>query len=127
MLTLCSTVVVPTFANATVRIEPLTADEFRALLPHVQHNLCGHPVTQAVLTAEYPGLPQAEKAFWNGDGVALAARPRGGVRGGAAGDTQVAFTDLEFCKFWIETVAPDEMYDRGYDDGMFAMPRRKGN
>lgn len=103
MYTLCSTVVVPSFCSQTLRVEALTPEQFRELLSGVTRNLCGHPVTNAVLCAECPTLPGFEKAFWNGEGVALAARPRGGVRGASqSGDTQVTFSDLEFCKFWVE-------------------------
>jgi len=100
--TLCSTVVAPSFRSSTIHVEGLTPEQARQLLALVNRNLCGHPVTSAVLSSEITTLPTAEKGFWDGTGKAIAARPRGGARGASSGDTQVTFSDLEFCKFWIE-------------------------
>lgn len=96
--TLLSTVVAPDFGGGIIEIKKLTKQQFLDLLPLVDRNLCGHPVTNAVLRAECPTLPDPEKAFWDGTGQALAARPMGGVRGASIqGDTQVTLDGLEFC------------------------------
>jgi len=96
---LLSTVVAPSFRSATLRIEELTCEQFAELLAQVNTNLCGHPATNAVLRQIRPDLPEPVKAFWQGDGVAIAARPRGGVRGASVvGDTPVSLDDLELCK-----------------------------
>lgn len=91
---LLSTVVAPVFAAGDLHLTPvaITPD----LLARVRRNLCGHPVTDGVLRSIYPSLPAPERAFWDGTGVGLAVRPRGGVRGAqASGDTQVTLNDLE--------------------------------
>jgi hypothetical protein len=99
MYYLLSTVVAPSFKSARLEIRELTRDEFIARLGLVTTNLCGHPVTNRVLRDVCPTLPEPQKAFWQGDGVAIAARPRGGVRGASVtGDTPVSLDDLEFCE-----------------------------
>lgn len=100
-ITLCSTVVVPSFDDAMVTIRKMTKKEFVAALKKVTRNLCGHPVTSAVLRAACPTLPESERAFWNGDGIAIAARPKGGVRNGRENEAQITIDDLEFCKFIV--------------------------
>jgi len=101
---------------------PLTADEFVKTVKSAEEikNFCGHPKTTAALNESglnippqltkkdkngepilHPkfGTPQGE--FWDGNGVAVAARPKGGVRSAAAqGDTEVSrLDDLEFLMF----------------------------
>jgi hypothetical protein len=96
---LLSTVVAPSFKSATIKVTELTRDEFLLALAGVNVNLCGHPATIQVLRQHFPTLPEPQKAFWQGDGIALAARPKGGVRGASvAGDTPVTIDELEFCK-----------------------------
>ena len=91
---LLSTVVAPSFVSGSISL--VRVDITPELLAQVTRNLCGHPVTIGVLKDIYPGLPNQEKAFWNGEGEALAIRPKGGVRGASAtGDTQVTLDDLE--------------------------------
>lgn len=100
---LLSTVVAPSFRNATITITELTQDEFLRQLSQVNVNLCGHPVTNQVLRDAYPALPEPKKEFWNGDGIAIAARPRGGVRGASVnGDTVVTLAEMEFCEIAYE-------------------------
>jgi len=92
---LLSTVVAPSFLNQTIRVWELTKDEFLEKLKSVSINFCGHPVTNAVLREHVPTLPFTIRgAFWNGEGHALAARPKGG-------DTQVTIDKLEFVEFFI--------------------------
>jgi hypothetical protein len=96
---LLSTIVAPSFESAVIDVIALSKEEFLELLQQVTDNLCGHPVTNAMLRAEHPSLPEPEKRFWRGDGVAIAARPRGGVRGASVtGDTQVTLDDMEFAR-----------------------------
>jgi len=93
-ITLVSTAVVPAFAHGQLTVVPveLNAD----MLSQVGRNLHGHAATVACLRDLAPDLPQAERGFWDGTGLALAVRPRGGVRGaGQAGDTPVGLADLE--------------------------------
>lgn len=95
-ITLLSTVVAPAFAQGSIDISPVDAEQLPALLAQVSRNLCGHPVTDTVLRAIYPALPALVREFWDGRGVALAVRPRGGVRGSTKeGDTPVTLADLE--------------------------------
>lgn len=95
---LLSTVVSPTFGSGRLEITGLDLDTALECLSQVTDNLCGHPVTNAVLKDVVPELPEPKREFWRGDGIAYAARPKGGVRGaGQAGDTQVTLDDLEFC------------------------------
>lgn len=96
---LLSTVVAPSFRDAVLEITELTQENFLLLLAQVNVNLCGHPVTNQVLRDACPTLPEPKKEFWSGDAIAIAARPRGGVRGASAnGDTVVTLADMEFCK-----------------------------
>jgi hypothetical protein len=102
---LLSTVVAPSFRSATLRIEELTSEQFSELLAQVDTNLCGHPVTNQALRQIRPDLPEPQKAFWQGDGIAIAARPKGGVRGASVtGDTPVTLDDLEFCRITYEAL-----------------------
>ncbi|WP_447859635.1 hypothetical protein [Nitrospira calida] len=95
-LTLLSTVVAPAFVAGRLELQPVSHDALPTLLGRVTRNLCGHPVTDKVLRDLCPSLPPQEKAFWTGQGVGLAIRPKGGVRGaGAQGDVQVTLEDLE--------------------------------
>ena len=101
--TLVSTIVAPAFTDCTISVKALTAEAFADLLPHVTKNMCGHPLTIAALTEAFPNLPPQERGFWDGRGVALAARPKGGVRGAvASGDTAVSLADLEFVEFTVD-------------------------
>jgi len=102
-LTLVSTVVAPKFASGRLELTAVDREYLLTLLKRVTRNLCGHPVTDGVLRAVCPSLPQPERAFWAGEGHALAVRPKGGVRGAQAeGDTQVTIEDLEAVLFtWI--------------------------
>lgn len=94
-LTLLSTVVAPHFGSGTLRLIAVPTAELPQLLEGVTRNLCGHPVTDALLRAACPVLPPQERAFWDGSTTGLAVRPRGGVRGAqAAGDTAVAGLQL---------------------------------
>lgn len=93
-LTLLSTVVAPAFAPGRLTLVPTSITS--GVLDQVTRNLCGHPVTDAVLRAVRPTLPQPERAFWDGATMGLAVRPKGGVRGATQmGDTQVTIQDLE--------------------------------
>jgi hypothetical protein len=105
-VTLVSTVVLPRFPGAgeSFRLEGFgpTREQVQNLLQRVEVNYCGHPATVEALRSVAPDLPDPVKGFWDGKGIALAARPKGGVRGAAAtGDTQVSFEDLEFAVFRI--------------------------
>lgn len=104
-ITLVSTVVAPRFETGQLNIEAVDREYLLALLPKVDRNLCGHPVTDAVLRAECSTLPEPERAFWGGEGFALAVRPRGGVRAARQeGDTEVTLDDLEAVLFRWEAV-----------------------
>lgn len=102
-LTLVSTVVAPSFSAGRLELTPVSPDDLPAYLSNVTRNLCGHPVTDKVLRELCPSLPVPERAFWAGDGHALAVRPKGGVRAARAeGDTEVKLEDLEAVLFqWI--------------------------
>ena len=105
MITLVSTVVAPKFEAGRLELEAVDREYLLALLPRVTRNLCGHPMTDAVLRTECPSLPVPERAFWAGDGFALAVRPRGGVRGARQeGDTEVTLDDLEAVLYRWEAV-----------------------
>jgi hypothetical protein len=107
-ITLLSTVVAPSFEAGLLSVTPVEPAELPGLLPQVTRNLCGHPVTNGVLQEVYPDLPAPEKAFWTGDTVGLAARPKGGVRGASQeGDTKVTLDDLEFAL--VRYVKPGEL------------------
>jgi len=107
-LNLLSTVVAPDFETALCVKIKLSKEEAIDLLPDVVKSFCGHPVTDGVLRSLVPTLPVAEKGkFWNGEGVGLCARPRGGVRLSAQkGDTEVTLEDLEFCLILWVPVGP---------------------
>jgi len=105
-ITLVSTVVLPRFPKEgeAFRLEGFgpTREQVLNMLQRVEVNYCGHPATVEALKAICPDLPAPVKGFWDGKGIALAARPKGGVRGAAAsGDTQVTFDDLEFVVFRV--------------------------
>ena len=97
MITLLSTVVAPEFAAGSLVVKPVDVrNELSILLHQVDRNLCGHPVTNKVLRAICPALPESIKEFWDGSTEGLAVRPKGGVRNAAQeGDTQVTLDDLE--------------------------------
>ena len=104
MITLVSTVVAPKFEAGRLELEAVDREYLLALLPRVTRNLCGHPMTDAVLRALCPSLPQPERAFWNGEGHALAVRPKGGIRGAhQEGDTEVTLDNLEAVLFYWES------------------------
>ena len=104
-ITLVSTVVAPKFGNGRLELTEVDHEYLLVLLPRVTRNLCGHPVTDGVLRAVCPTLPIQERAFWAGDGFALAVRPRGGVRGARQeGDTEVTLDDLEAVLYRWEAV-----------------------
>lgn len=104
-ITLVSTVVAPKFGNGRLELTEVSKEYLLTLLPLVQRNLCGHPITDSVLRALCPSLPQPERAFWGGEGFALAVRPRGGVRAARQeGDTEVTLDDLEAVLFRWEAV-----------------------
>ena len=95
MITLISTVVAPTFKSGTLTVTEVTRD-VESLLSKVTSNLHGHAATVAVLKEIMPTLPEAVRGFWDGSTLALAVRPRGGVRAAnSTGDTQVTLDDLE--------------------------------
>lgn len=104
MISLLSTIVAPAFTDCTIRVQALHRDEFLVLLAAAEQNYCGHPLTWAVLAPHTTDLPAAERGkFWDGTGIAIAARPKGGVRNATVnGDTQVTLADLEFCMFEVE-------------------------
>jgi len=102
--------------------KPLTAEEFAQEIKTADKiiNYCGHPATTDLLresglqippqklvyeadgvTPKLNNFGKPQGAFWNGEGTAIAARPKAGVRGAAAnGDTQVSSLDsLEFIMF----------------------------
>ena len=97
-ITLLSTVVAPSFEDGRLTITSLLReDTIIAALAAVTRNLNGHPLTDAALRAVCPSLPAPERAFWDGSTLALAVRPKGGVRAAASnGDTAVTIDDLEF-------------------------------
>jgi len=101
---------------------PLKSEEFLSILNDADEviNFCGHPITTVKIREAGVTIPdqlmQLDKdgevkinnftkkpqgAFWDGHGVAVAARPKAGVRGSAAaGDTNVSSLDeLEFMRF----------------------------
>jgi len=93
-MVLLSTVVAPAFAAGSLKLTPVKITP--ELLAGVSRNLCGHPLTDAVLRELHPGLPEAERGFWDGSDIGLAIRPRGGVRGArVTGDTPVTLDSLE--------------------------------
>lgn len=95
---LTSTVVAP-FTPCKLLVAALTADEFRVLCEAVTANFCGHPTTLEKLASANLELPAPQKGqFWNMKGIALAARPKGGVRGAAEVELN-ALDQLEFCAF----------------------------
>ena len=94
--TLLSTVVAPAFISGRIEIRAIALSDLPAALATVTVNRCGHPLTIAVLKSIRPDLPEQEKGFWDGSGVGLAIRPKGGVRGSAVtGDTPVTIDGLE--------------------------------
>jgi hypothetical protein len=112
---LISTIVCPTFQLGTLRVgRPITDPELlRKLLSHVWRNFSGHPKTTAVLRTVYPEIPDKDELhkFWTGTGVAIAARPRGGVRNASQnGDTEVTISDLEIVPFVWSTNRKPEIY-----------------
>jgi hypothetical protein len=117
-ITLVSTVVAPTFARGVISIDK-TVTDLTVILPHVTRNLCGHPLTNEVLKSIHTDLPAPEKGFWDGKGIALAVRPKGGVRGAAqTGDTKVGMVDLEAVLFtWHPGCNRDETYNWGVENG----------
>ena len=71
-------------------------NELSILLHQVDRNLCGHPVTNSILRAICPTLPESKREFWDGSTTGLAVRPKGGVRNaGQEGDTRITLDDLE--------------------------------
>jgi hypothetical protein len=103
-ITLVSTVVAPSFSAGRLEITPITTGELPTFLANVTRNLCGHPITDAVLRAVCSTLPMPERAFWTGEGHALAVRPKGGIRGAhQEGDTEVTLDDLEAVLFYWES------------------------
>ena len=105
MITLISTVVAPTFKSGTLTVTEVNRDveSLESLLSKVTFNLHGHAATVAVLKKIMPTLPEAVRGFWDGNTLALAVRPRGGVRAAnSTGDTQVTLGDLEIALVsWI--------------------------
>lgn len=107
-VTLLSTAVVPRFEAGTLRVEPVDLADLPAILRRVTRNLCGHPATNDVLKTLCPTLPVPERGFWDGTGVAVAVRPRGGVRGGHQSDVAVTVDDLEAAVVkWMPDVPGD--------------------
>lgn len=105
-VTLLSTAVVPHFEAGLLRVEPLDPQHLPTVLRRVTRNLCGHPATIAMLRELCPTLPEPERGVWDGTGIAVAVRPRGGVRGG--GDVQVTIADLEVAVVkWIPDTPGD--------------------
>jgi hypothetical protein len=97
---------------------PLTSEQFVSLVKNAEiKNFCGHPATTEILNNSGLNIPDQiiqlnpdgspkknshgfpQGAFWNGVGLAVAARPKGGVRA-AVHDTLVNNLDeLEFLQF----------------------------
>lgn len=102
-INLLSTVVVPSFKDCFVLVKGLNVTEFLDLLKDASANYCGHPLTWQVLAPYVPNLAPAERGkFWDGEGIGIAARPKGGVRVATQnGDTEVTLDDLEFVYFEI--------------------------
>jgi len=101
---------------------PLSADEFVAIVGNAKEleNFCGHPETTKTLNDSgikipaqtmrldsegnsilHPKFKTPMGDFWDGKGIAVAARPRGGVRNTSVeGDTKINSLDnLEFLMF----------------------------
>lgn len=104
---LTSTVVAP-FSPCKVVVAPLTTEQFKELCALVTHNFCGHPITLQKLQDAGVELPTAQKGqFWDMKGIALAARPKGGVRGSAEVELN-ALDELEFCAFAVLNADSEE-------------------
>jgi len=103
MYKLLSTPLVPNMPGCTeitVHVTRLNEQDFLEKLALVQENYHGHEPTVALLREKFPALPPTRRGeFWDGDGDAIAARPKGGVRGG--GDKPVTWEDLEFFEIWV--------------------------
>jgi hypothetical protein len=109
-----STVVAP-FQACKLLVAPLTTEQFKELCSLVAHNFCGHPVTLQKLQEAGVELPAAQKGqFWDMKGVAIAARPLGGVRG--ASEVQLSgLEELEFCAFCaLDPQSEEEQSDLEY-------------
>lgn len=104
---LTSTVIAP-FQPCKLLVAQLTADEFRVLCEGVTQNFCGHPVTLQHLASAGVELPEPQKGqFWDMRGIAIAARPKGGVRGAAEVEID-ALSELEFCAFIVLDPSSEE-------------------
>lgn len=88
---LLSTAVAPKFVSGDLHLMPVA--DLEEALRHVKRNLHGHMPTILALRKLCPDLPDPVREFWDGTGLALAVRPRGGVRGG--GDVELTINDLE--------------------------------
>lgn len=121
-INLVSTALVADWTKKGVLIcTPLTSDEFAEVIINANEvvNFCGHPATTKLLKDSGLAIPDqllqynadgstkinlqggSQGAFWNGQGIAVAARPKGGVRASTAtGDTLVSsLNQLEFLQF----------------------------
>jgi hypothetical protein len=102
-ITLLSTVVAPVFETGTITMQKISTRMSaggKKYLDIVKKNFCGHPLTNDVLKSIRPDLPEPVSGFWDGEGWALAIRPKGGVRAAAqSGDTSVSLNDVEAVLF----------------------------
>jgi len=96
-----------TGTRGAVFFKEITGVQAAALV--ITKNYSSHPVTSKILRENGVVVPDQEltadgkNKFWDGNGYALAARPRGGVRAAAqVGDTQISSLDeLELILFII--------------------------
>lgn len=100
---LLSTAVAPTFKPGNLKLYPV--EDHGKALAMITRNLHGHAPTVTALRQICPTLPDAVREFWDGQGLALAIRPEGGIRGGGDVDPDV----LEWT--WVVW---EEVPERGY-------------
>ena len=122
-LNLVSTVILSDWSvSGKLVCSPLTSNEFANLINSAENilNYCGHPETTNKLKESglnipdqlvkkdnngnvilHPKFKTPQGEFWDGKGLAIAARPKNGVRNAAnTGDTIInSLDELEFIKF----------------------------
>jgi hypothetical protein len=117
-LVLTSTVVAPKGQDGAIIQLTLTGEQFAKLAGSIETNFCGHPDTIALIRGVCPNLPdqlmqtnadgtvkinpftqKPQGAFWDGQGVAICATPKGGARNAAPMTPIEALSDLEFLIF----------------------------
>ena len=122
MINLTSTAVIPNWnKQGSLICTPLTSEKFSEIIKNSDkiYNFCGHPSTTELLKKSglsipdqllqyvdgkvklHPKFKTPMGAFWDGIGIGIAARPRGGIRSAATnGDTELSSLDqLEFLRF----------------------------